>query len=375
MALLLFNAGIASAYDFITDGIYYNIVGNGQAAVTNNGDADTYTGVVVVPSTVKDPSGNTYSVVSIANAAFYGCDHLTEVDLPSSIILIDSWAFYGDTELKKCDLPKNLIVIRYRAFYGCSALEEVNIPASTTLVAEESFFQCGMSKLTFGPNVSYVGSGAFVQCNNITDVTLPDSLRFLGDDIFYECQRLRSVTLPEKLHRIGQSTFCRCYSLQEITIPDEVDSIGYGAFYYCSSLKKISFGKSVTEMGGYGTYGWCNNLKDIYSSNPIPPNNAVFQNDAQHDTYTSATLHLPSQEACDAYSRDANWSNFFPNNVVVDSQSGTDGIDGINATDDASAPTVIYDLNGREVRTNGSLPKGVYIVKQKGQKAKVTIKK
>ncbi|MBQ6166168.1 MAG: leucine-rich repeat domain-containing protein, partial [Muribaculaceae bacterium] len=55
-------------YDFVVDGIYYNVE-DGQATVTNNGHTGCYSGDVVIPEEVTY-GGMTYPVVAIGDSAF-----------------------------------------------------------------------------------------------------------------------------------------------------------------------------------------------------------------------------------------------------------------------------------------------------------------
>lgn len=63
-------------YDFQTGGIYYNIINNNEVEVTTG----SYTGVVVIPSTVAY-NNVTYNVAAIGQWAFYNCSGLTSVSI------------------------------------------------------------------------------------------------------------------------------------------------------------------------------------------------------------------------------------------------------------------------------------------------------
>ncbi len=63
----------ASAYDFYSNGIYYNVLDNGTVEVTsqsaNGYPTDTYVGVITIPEQVTY-NGNTYQVTRIGYQAF-----------------------------------------------------------------------------------------------------------------------------------------------------------------------------------------------------------------------------------------------------------------------------------------------------------------
>ncbi len=64
-------------------------------------DADKKATKLTIPATVKDHSGNTYTVTSIAKNAFKGDKKLTKVTIPSSIKEIKAGAFKNAKNLKK----------------------------------------------------------------------------------------------------------------------------------------------------------------------------------------------------------------------------------------------------------------------------------
>ncbi|MBQ0115857.1 MAG: leucine-rich repeat protein, partial [Bacteroidales bacterium] len=92
----------ARSYNFMVDGIAYNINSDGKS-VTVTMSYGSYSGSVTIPATVTY-SGTTYSVTEIGGSAFQGCSGLTSVTIPNSVTSIGS-----------------------NAFSGCSGITEVNI--------------------------------------------------------------------------------------------------------------------------------------------------------------------------------------------------------------------------------------------------------
>lgn len=84
------------AHDFEAGGIYYNITGDSEVAVTYYGfgyeSTLPYSGDVVVPATVTY-EGKQYTVTSIGQRAFYECNDLTSVELPNTVTSIGENAF------------------------------------------------------------------------------------------------------------------------------------------------------------------------------------------------------------------------------------------------------------------------------------------
>ena len=99
LAILMLLAGIsASAYDFQSDGLYYEILSEeGRTLKVTYKDKDSdnrnyVLGDIEIPRRVLY-NGKTYNVTSIGEYAFYHCTGLTSVTIPNSVTLIGSSAF------------------------------------------------------------------------------------------------------------------------------------------------------------------------------------------------------------------------------------------------------------------------------------------
>ena len=80
----------ASAYDFESGGIYYNILSADSLTCEVTSGTSKYSGSVVIPETVSN-QGKTYKVTTIGNKAFYECSGLTSVTIPNSVTSIGNW--------------------------------------------------------------------------------------------------------------------------------------------------------------------------------------------------------------------------------------------------------------------------------------------
>lgn len=91
--------------------------------------------------------------------------------------------------------------------------------------------------LKFSPNEIYiedgvtsVSDGAFLCCNDLTEITIPATVKTIGVNAFAYCQNLTKVTFNEGLERIGERAFMYCTALEEVKLPTTITAIDDGAF-------------------------------------------------------------------------------------------------------------------------------------------------
>ena len=174
------TATTACAYDFMVNGIYYNKNGD-EATVTYkrkyyetwNYEYTTYyyendcSGDITIPETVTY-NGNTYTVTSIGDHAFYqrySNSKITSIILPNTINSINSSAFYNCDGLTELTIPESVMTIADYAFSDCDYITNVTIPNSVTRIGQESFYSCDRLKnLIIGNTVSSIGTEAFGDC-------------------------------------------------------------------------------------------------------------------------------------------------------------------------------------------------------------------
>ena len=117
-----------------------------------------------------------------------------------------------------------------------------------------------------GVPVTSIGSEAFSQCSNLTNVEIPDSVTSVGNEAFSGCTGLTSITIPDGVTRIYSYAFSGCTSLASVTIPNSVTNIGNSAFSWCKGLTNVTIPDSVTSIGS-GAFDNCTGLETITLKN------------------------------------------------------------------------------------------------------------
>ena len=120
------------------NGIQYTLYSDGTADVS--GFTSLCPEDVVIPSSITDTKGTTYTVTVIHGEAFKNATTIASVQIPRTVTGIGPSAFSGCTSLESVTFsePSDLEEIRQKAFYGCS-ISTITIPASVNLIGLQAF--------------------------------------------------------------------------------------------------------------------------------------------------------------------------------------------------------------------------------------------
>ena len=89
--------------------------------------------------------------------------------------------------------------------------------------------------------VTSIGNEAFLKCEALTSIYIPNGVTSIGNYAFSECKSLSSIYIPDSATSIGNYTFSGCQSLSSIYIPDSVTSIGNYAFMRAQHFPRFRF--------------------------------------------------------------------------------------------------------------------------------------
>ena len=103
-------------------------------------------------------------------------------------------------------------------------------------------------RVRVGEGIVRIGSCAFANCADLLDLEFETSeIEEIGWGAFYNCTNLRNISLPPSLAKIETIAFANCRSLPSVTVPEHC-RLEDQAFVSCSGLKQISVGLT-TIMG------------------------------------------------------------------------------------------------------------------------------
>ena len=140
---------------------------------------------------------------------------------------------------------------------------EVIVPENVTGIGSTAFLDnWQISNIVISNGVKFIGESAFSGCTGLRSIVLPNSLISIGDHVFYECDSLVDVEIPNSVINIGDAVFMECKNLVSVKISNSVTSIGEYAFYGCKKLTSIIIPDSVISIGR-AAFEDCNGLISI----------------------------------------------------------------------------------------------------------------
>ena len=256
-------------------------------------------------------------VTAISQYAFYGCDNIHSLTIPSGVLSIGNCAFstpekviwltntpptgytnaQGSINYVANDLYTSLSNVKVYPYLSsmfevdgvkyvpvspsertCHAIDCAYDSTATTInVGETASFKGVAMKITevmpytFYENkhikevsVSHlgnIGSQAFYGCNGLETAFVANK-ESVGSKAFSGCSSLKTVTLGDSIGSLGDKAFYQCSSLQEIVIPSLVKSVGEDCFSGCSAMKSAVIGDGVTTISNYA-FEYCSSLSEI----------------------------------------------------------------------------------------------------------------
>lgn len=142
-------------------------------------------------------------------------------------------------------------------------LKNVFIPDHIDSIKRFAFEGHSLKRISIPETVWYIGKGAFYDCKNLIEISLPDAISSFNEwDIFNSCMSLKKVKLPKFVDEIPRTTFNNCVSLEEVILPCDLKIISESAFHDCESLEKMVIPDSVEEIWTHAFAG-CKKLKEI----------------------------------------------------------------------------------------------------------------
>lgn len=309
-----------TGYDVQVDSIYYQLKGDSAIVVYDNsfiggtGRNPSYSSrtSIFIPDVIC-ANNKTYKVKAIGARAFFNCQVLKTISIPSCITAIGTNAFQGCSVLDSVvSYIKNPIAIDESVFFksgsyihnvgapnGMPSNAILYVPSGTKTLYENTEgwnqFESVVEMLSTADDTFTAlteedvemeyrvisASEKTCEVSRLKDyrtegeITIPSEVNSfqvtaIGESAFVKCSNITTVKVPNTIIKIGSLAFAGCSNLSAIKLPNSITTIGYGAFEGCENLKSIVIPSSVTIIeclsptGSWGNpFQFCSSLERI----------------------------------------------------------------------------------------------------------------
>ena len=261
------------------------------------------------------------SVVSIDYYAFAYCESLETVAFADGNNLkgIYEGAFCGDSSLTDITVPSTIVEISDFAFYGCEKLDRIPAEDTSALkgIYDYAFAYTGISgDFTTPENLIDIGNYAFMGIK-AEAITVPDSKQkelVIGLGAFEDCNELTEITLPfigASFEDMEISWFGYIFgapapgynvdnipgSLETAYIVEGISSIGQAAFYQCTAPQILKLPRGIRTLypSAFGDSTIQYELLD-----PVVPADGIWRNGHVGEGITG-TLVMDGDAIIDTY--------------------------------------------------------------------------
>jgi len=111
-----------------------------------------------------------------------------------SVNKIDERAFKFHLKLKEVVFNEGLVEIGKCAFFGCESLTSITLPSTVTSIGDEAFCECFvLREAVLNEGLEEMGSFAFNQCRSLESITIPSKVVEIDKQSFGLCKKLNEI--------------------------------------------------------------------------------------------------------------------------------------------------------------------------------------
>lgn len=233
---------------------------------------------------------------SVSSALVKGCENLQTVIFTGrtkNLTVIEAAAFKETKNLNTVSLPDTIKTISKEAFYG-SGIENIHLPEDLKQIGTMAFARSGLKDIVIPNKTKRLGEYAFLDCNELTEVTLPESVTKIPSGIFEDCCSLKTVNAPN-VDTVCDHAFYNCKNLEtfdfsklqsldlmafaytgirEAVFSDKFSQLGISVFYHCKNLQTVDMKTCKIQEIPYQCFCCCKELKNVQ----LPQDITAFDN-------------------------------------------------------------------------------------------------
>lgn len=337
---------------------------------------------------------------TIGERAFYQCAKLAEINLPVGVTAVPAYAFGYCSSLTHFEFGDRITSIGNYALSGCIKLQSVTLPSALTAIPNSLFNGCkALTSVDIPASVTSIGSSAFNGCMSMTEIELPAGVKTIQSNAFQNTPDGFKVYVcdPDALTSLTAYSF-RHNSKTPATYIDIVVPAGKAAALTSKNYWKTS---NITEpavdrinyiddnpvVSDNATVALSTSMTPVYETElperfaaantgillPSLAVKVVYAPEGSEDEPMTADAEVTSGKAAVTLTgvKPSTRYNYHFEAVPAGSdavyastpsffETGVTGVGSI-AADGDGAVTSVYDLNGRQLDVNATLPAGIYI--------------
>lgn len=249
----------------------------------------------------------------IGRLAFSRCSSLEEIDIPESVSEFGEGVFYETPWLAKQQEQDSLVIINQVLVNAEKCTGEVVIPEGIIAVADNAFGSCEATSIVLPDTITKIGHSAFAFCEQLEEIVLPKNITslpsFMGPagpiGAFMGCQNLKKVEIPDGVTQLEAGCFFLCENLEILTIPESVAKIdlcnvfpdALSEIYYSGTEEQWNAIESTDEYRALfdesqvGSVRWQDTLQDvtIHFSEPLQTDSTTTTTITSTTTSTTTT--------------------------------------------------------------------------------------
>jgi len=190
------------------------------------------------------------------------------------------WGMYKN-EITSVIIGNGVSKVSSHAFVNCSNLTSVTIGKSVTFIGDIAFLGGSLTSINVDNDNTVYSSKNGVLFNKTkttlvqyppgktnASYTIPNSVTSIKNLAFLGCRNLTSVAIPNSIKSIGNNAFNGCSGLTSVTIPNSITIIESFTFRSCSKLTSIIIPNSVTSIENGAFYN-CDGLRSVTIPNSV----------------------------------------------------------------------------------------------------------
>ncbi len=197
--------------------------------------------------------------------------------------------------VKKVVIEDGVTNVGTWAFYNHPNLTEISLGNSVTTIGVRAFASCkAITSIDLGDTVTTVEDFAFASCEGATEIIFGANLKTVGASAFYNCKGLTELVIPASVTSWGERGFTSCTGLTKVTLEDGITTIGVSMFHGCNNLTTVTLPETVTVISD-AAFRDCSALTDIYYMGSEEQWNDISVG-TQNTALESATKHFACEE-------------------------------------------------------------------------------